>query len=69
MLNCNQATKLLSDELESPLSRPQYLALKLHVLLCDGCRNFGKQIRFLRRVGQAFNRLDEGADLTDHPKK
>ncbi len=54
MLNCNEATRLLSDELERPLSRTQTLALRLHVLMCNGCRNFGKHIRFLRRLGRAL---------------
>lgn len=55
MLNCDEATRLLSDELEYPLSRAQSFALRLHVLMCNGCRNFGKHVRFLRRVGQAFS--------------
>lgn len=53
MLTCSEATRLLSDQLDRPLSRTQLFALKLHVLMCKGCRNFGEQIRFLCRVGRA----------------
>jgi len=54
MLNCQEATRLLSDRLEQPLSRGQRLALILHTLMCSACRNFGKQAEFLRRTAGRF---------------
>ena len=54
MLNCREATRLLSDRLDRPLSRRQRLSLLLHTLLCSACRNFGKQSSFLSRVAARF---------------
>ena len=64
MLKCSEATRLLSDELERPLTRAQSFALRLHVLMCSGCRNFGAQIRFLCRVGRACGDPD-----SDEPRR
>lgn len=54
MLNCREATRLLSDRLDRPLSRRQRLALMLHTLMCNACRNFGKQSELLRRAAARF---------------
>jgi predicted anti-sigma-YlaC factor YlaD len=58
MLNCREATRLLSDRLDQPLSRRQRLALMLHTLMCNACRNFGKQSAFLRRTATRFADTD-----------
>lgn len=65
MLNCRQATRLLSDRLEQPLSRRQRLALMLHTLMCSACRSFGKQSAFLRRAAARFS----DSDLITRSKK
>lgn len=65
MLNCREATRLLSDRLDRPLSRRQRLALMLHTLMCNACRNFGKQSTFLRRAAARF----ADSDLVTRAKK
>ncbi|MEJ2453577.1 MAG: zf-HC2 domain-containing protein [Candidatus Thiodiazotropha sp.] len=52
MMNCKQATQLMSQEMDRELSWHERLALKLHVLMCDGCANFRNQMAFLRRACQ-----------------
>jgi hypothetical protein len=47
-LNCREATRAQSEELEAPLSPARRLGLFLHLLLCKWCRRYGRQIRFLR---------------------
>jgi len=59
MLKCKQASVLMSQRLDGKLSPWQALQLRLHLLLCDGCRNFNKQIAFLR---QGCQRLFDAAD-------
>jgi len=59
MLNCKETTRLLSDEMEHPLYASQRFALKLHLLMCRYCHNFGRHIKFLRRIGKAYGELDE----------
>jgi len=50
MMNCKQASRLMSQELDRPLSWREKVSLRLHLMMCDGCRNFQKQMAFLRRV-------------------
>lgn len=54
MLNCQQVTRLISDSKEMPLSLSKRMSLRMHTLMCSGCRNFGKQMGFLRDVMQAY---------------
>jgi len=65
MLNCREATRLLSDRLEQPLSRRQRIALAIHTLICKACRNFGKQSEFLRSAAARF----ANSDLITRSKK
>ena len=50
MLTCKQATHLVSQGLDRRLGLAERLALRLHLLICDGCTNFSKQAAFLRRA-------------------
>lgn len=56
MLTCREATRLVSQGLDRRLGVAERLALRLHLLICDGCTTFSKQAAFLRR---AFSRLAE----------
>ncbi len=48
MLSCRQATELMSQEQDRPLSLPERLALQLHVWICAGCTNYRHQMQVLR---------------------
>jgi hypothetical protein len=48
MLNCKQASELLSQQLDRKLSWSERLSLRLHLLVCDGCTNFSKHMTALR---------------------
>jgi len=50
LLTCKEATRLVSQGLDRRLGLAERLALRLHLLVCDGCTNFSKQAAFLRRV-------------------
>lgn len=73
MLNCRQATRLISEKQERPLSTREHLTLRLHLLWCDGCKNFSLQVPFLRQTMRAYSeRLDaileeSGADEPPTP--
>lgn len=63
MMNCQQATKLISDSQQRALSLPDKLSLKVHVMMCSGCKNFSLQVPFLSKVMKAYAKgLDEGND-------
>jgi len=50
MLSCKEASRLLSQGLDRRLGFAERLALRLHLLICDGCTNFSKQVAFLRKA-------------------
>jgi hypothetical protein len=52
ILNCKEATRLVSQGLDRRLGFAERLALRLHLAICDGCTNFRKQVQFLRRAVQ-----------------
>lgn len=53
-MNCQKATRLLSDAQERELFLKESAALKFHVMMCSGCRNFGKQIGTLRDIAHRY---------------
>ncbi len=53
-MNCEQATRLLSDGQERELSFKEKAALKIHVLMCSGCSNFAQQMHVLRDFAQLY---------------
>lgn len=48
MLNCRRATELMSQRLDRKPGLAERMRLTLHLMTCGGCRNFGKQMQFLR---------------------
>lgn len=62
MPSCRESTYLMSEAQERALSRGERAALRLHLLLCAGCRNFGKHLRFLREVAPAYVPGDDADD-------
>ena len=50
MLTCKEATRLVSQGLDRRLGLTERVALRLHLLICDGCTNFSRQVAFLRKA-------------------
>ncbi|MDP3886128.1 zf-HC2 domain-containing protein [Hydrogenophaga sp.] len=60
MLNCREVTRLVSESQERKLSVVEKMSLNLHLMMCDGCKNFSLQVPFLRKAMKAYSeRLDE----------
>lgn len=53
-MNCHQATKLISESQERALSLPEKMSLKMHVMMCSGCKNFSLQVPFLSQAMKAY---------------
>ena len=51
-MNCRQAVRLLSDQTDRDLAGGKRLSLRLHMLICMGCRNYRRQLSFLRQACQ-----------------
>ena len=54
MLNCRQVTHLYSEAQERTLTLKERLSLRMHLMMCDGCRNFGEHMKFLREAMRAY---------------
>ena len=54
MLSCDQATFLMSQRAERPLGWAERVQLRLHVLMCSGCRLFGRQVVVLNRIASTY---------------
>jgi hypothetical protein len=54
MLNCHEATKLMSESQERSLALTEKVPLKFHTMMCTGCRNFGEQMNALRVMTRAY---------------
>ena len=50
MINCKQATELLSQAQDRPLRFGERLGLRFHLMICAGCANFGRQMAVLREA-------------------
>ena len=63
MLNCQNVTRLLSESQERTLTLHERMSLKMHVMMCSGCRNFGRQMLTLRQVAHTYaKRKGESVD-------
>jgi predicted anti-sigma-YlaC factor YlaD len=48
MLTCKQVSELVSHSMDRRLGWVERWRLAVHLKACEGCRNFQKQITFLR---------------------
>ena len=55
---CDKATKLASDKLVRRLSIPETIRLRLHLVGCDACSGFVRQIDVLRKASRRYVATD-----------
>lgn len=63
MLNCKQASALMSRAMDEKLPFGKKMTLKLHLFICDGCTNFFSQIFLLRKAAQSLDKCRACQDL------
>jgi hypothetical protein len=49
-IDCREASRLISQNADRGLPLWRRLELRLHLLVCDACTNFSKQVQHLRRA-------------------
>lgn len=49
MLTCKDASQMISESQEHPLGIWERVSLRFHLWMCVSCRQFERQIHFLRR--------------------
>ena len=59
MLTCKQTSDLISQGLDRHLPFSQRLGVRIHLLMCSTCRQYEKQLRFIR---QATGKLSQDAE-------
>lgn len=72
MLNCKQASHLISEGLERKLSLQERIGLRWHLWMCNNCRRFERQMGQLRlalRRGWTHGDLPVGKTLSDLARK
>ena len=75
-MDCKTATTLMSQGMDRPLDTSERVGLKVHTLMCTGCRNYRSQLQVLRDAARQMAHglvppgVDEAhtaADDPDHP--
>ncbi|MDD2700796.1 MAG: zf-HC2 domain-containing protein [Sideroxydans sp.] len=56
MLDCKHNTELLSQSYDRPITLRERIAMRMHLLMCRGCRNFEKQLAFIRKATRELPR-------------
>ena len=59
MRTCKEISVLLSQAQERELGLAERWALRLHLLICDGCRNFRRQLEFIRTAVHRYRDSDD----------
>lgn len=63
MMSCQHATRLISESQDRALSMPEKLSLKMHLMMCSGCKNFSLQVPFLSQAMKAYAKgFDQSRD-------
>ena len=63
-LKCSEVARILSHGLDAELPAAQRARLRLHLAICDACRNVEQQFGLLRRLV----RRDDPPDPPDTPR-
>jgi predicted anti-sigma-YlaC factor YlaD len=54
MLNCKEASRLVSESLDRSLDLRERLSLKMHLMMCSGCTQFNRQMAHLRAITRSY---------------
>ena len=56
MLTCKDASHLLSESQERPLTLRERWGLRLHLWMCVSCRRFDRQLSLIRQAMRSLRR-------------
>jgi predicted anti-sigma-YlaC factor YlaD len=54
MMVCREAARLITVSYQRPLRWRERVSLRMHLAICDACRNFKKQMGLLTEAVQRF---------------
>lgn len=59
MLSCKQASQLISQSLDRPLTLRERFALQLHLIICKYCKRFSQHLQTLRAaIGKMVDSIE-----------
>lgn len=58
IISCKESTRLVSQGLDRELAFGERAALRVHLVICLGCRRAGQQLQFLRRAVRELAEID-----------
>jgi len=59
LLTCKQASLIISISIDNKLSLSDHLKLKFHFIICDACKRFNQQLRFIKTAIQQIKHQTE----------
>lgn len=62
MLNCKEVTQLVSESLDRKLPFHQRVGIRIHLLMCNLCSRYERQLLFIRKVSRAQKMHQEHID-------
>jgi predicted anti-sigma-YlaC factor YlaD len=62
LLTCKEVSEVLSRTQDRNIGLLERLQLEAHLKLCEGCRNFQRQLEFLRRAIRRHPEMREDGD-------
>ena len=62
LLSCKETTRLLSQGEDRKLAFGERVALRVHLAICNGCRNVSAQFLFLRSAVKNLSRDGDAQD-------
>jgi hypothetical protein len=69
MLNCRQASQLVSASQDRKLGFMEWLGMRLHLIICRNCQAFERQLHQLRRWLRRGESEDVGPPLSVKARK
>lgn len=70
MINCRQSTHLVLQGEERPLPWADRLRLRLHMVICNACPRFVRQVALMRQaMGHWRGYRDEAGEVDDGPSQ
>jgi Putative zinc-finger len=64
MMNCKQASQLISRDLDEVLSARERFALKFHLFLCKYCSRFSQQLKALHvAISSMSKNIEDDANV------
>ncbi len=67
-LTCKDVARILSDGLDAEMAPAERTRLRVHMVICEACRNVEQQFDLLRRLVRKSGPSDNDAEMPNNDK-